>query len=715
MYEAFYGLRDRPFNLTPDPKYLYLSEKHKEAFAHLLYGIKNRSGFVMVSGEIGTGKTTICRTLLNQLDDDTEVAFIFNPSLSPDELLRSINSEFGIESKADSVLGLIQELNAYLLQGAQDEKNCVLVIDEAQNLAPSVLEQVRLLSNLETESQKLLQIVLIGQPELAEHLALDELRQLNQRITARYHLEALGQEETLQYIAYRLRVAGGRRKVQFSKGAVRLIHRHASGTPRVINAICDRCLLIGYTKETRTITPGIVKQAIKEVRGKAFKPRASRREAAATRTPLAWPTYVAIGAIFAFAAMYFFGPVQREPAPAEPPVAAVEDDSTAPKATGLMPQAEAAIESSPPPVEVELEKLTEFEEAMANLDPDSAREAAASRMLRLWNMADIAAPPKGDQLEDLVDFAKGIGLEAEPLTANLSELQSLGLPAFIKVYTPGDWAWVTLAGVMPDRAVISTTGRESLTVPIQELAAVYRGNEAVVLWRDPAPDAEVMKPGSRGAAVKSLQESLVLSGILEGTPSGRYDEATAEAVREMQRRTGLEDDGLAGRQTRMVMSSWNPEGHVPALAPREVVAALNDAPAPPPIAAPMLDGPAAPAEETPTVTPEVAPAPEPAAAQEPVDTTPAPNEAPTADVPEAAAVDEAESEDAPVADESATQEVAEEVPAAEPNEAPPADDAQSTTTPLIEEEDLNPPTQSTDSPPTALPLIPAQSNQDPQS
>ena len=267
MYEAFYGLNEKPFNLTPDPRFLYLSPKHEEAFAHLLYGIQNRSGFVMVSGEIGTGKTTICRSLLRKLDSNTDVAFVFNPRLSPEDLLRTINEDFGIDSVAESIRGLIDELNDYLLQRAGEGKNCVLIIDEAQNLDTETLEQVRLLSNLETETEKLLQIILIGQPELPEKLKLAELRQLDQRITARYHLTPLNQSETLNYIAFRLRVAGGRKRVRFTRAALRLIYKRSGGTPRVINAICDRALLIGYTKETREITPPIVKQAAREVRG----------------------------------------------------------------------------------------------------------------------------------------------------------------------------------------------------------------------------------------------------------------------------------------------------------------------------------------------------------------------------------------------------------------------------------------------------------------
>ena len=267
MYQEFYGLTEKPFNLTPDPRFLYLSKKHKEAFAHLMYGIRHRSGFVMVSGEIGTGKTTICRSLLKQLDPDIEVALVFNPYLSPQELLKRINQDFGIESASSSILELIDELNTYLLDRAREGKNCVLIIDEAQDLSAEVLEQIRLLSNLETEKEKLLQIMLIGQPELAEKLEMRELRQLNQRITARYHLEPLSEEETLHYIAFRLRVAGGRKKVRFARKAVREIYKVSGGTPRVINALCDRALLIGYTRELREITPKVIKAAAKEIQG----------------------------------------------------------------------------------------------------------------------------------------------------------------------------------------------------------------------------------------------------------------------------------------------------------------------------------------------------------------------------------------------------------------------------------------------------------------
>ena len=273
MYEAFYELTERPFNFTPDPHFLYPSNQHKEAIAHLLYGIQRRSGFVMLTGEIGTGKTTLCRALLEQLGPDTEVAYIFDPSLYPDELLRKINREFGINSTGSTFKELNDELNGYLIERNTDGKNCVLLIDEAHNLTPGALEQIRLLSNLETETRKLLQIVLVGQPELLQHLQLTRLRQLNQRIVVRYHLTQLDRNETAEYVAYRLSVAGEQNTVHFMRGALRAIYRFSAGTPRLINAICDRALLVGYTLKTRDITAVIVERAAKEIRGESVELR----------------------------------------------------------------------------------------------------------------------------------------------------------------------------------------------------------------------------------------------------------------------------------------------------------------------------------------------------------------------------------------------------------------------------------------------------------
>ncbi|GFO55083.1 hypothetical protein GMSM_20900 [Geomonas sp. Red276] len=270
MYCEFFGFRESPFTITPNPRFLFMSERHREAFAHLLYAIESRAGFVELTGEVGTGKTTLLRTFLNRLDSKGHrTALIFNPCLSSLELLRSINREFGIPWEMESRIDLLQQLNTFLLEQKEAGRAVVLVMDEAQNLSAEVLEQIRLISNLETETDKLIQIVLSGQPELLALLAKDELRQLNQRITVRYHLLPMDFDCVGRYIDHRMELAGRFRAAQFTPGALKKIYRFSGGVPRLVNIVCDRALLIGYTDETRVITGRIASQAISEVTGRS--------------------------------------------------------------------------------------------------------------------------------------------------------------------------------------------------------------------------------------------------------------------------------------------------------------------------------------------------------------------------------------------------------------------------------------------------------------
>lgn len=264
MYRQFYGLSERPFNLTPDTSFLYPSAAHREVLTHLLYGINSRRGFILVTGEVGAGKTTLCRVLLNQLDETTKVAFILNSFLSEFELLRAINQDLGLQTKGRTKMDLLDELNAYLLEQNRRGHNVVIVIDEAQNLSFGVLEQIRMLSNLETEKEKLLQIVLVGQPELRRKLASPRLRQLSQRITVRYHLTPLSREDVRNYIHYRLRVAGSRGDIVFTRGALEEVLYVSGGVPRLINVVCDRALMGGYVRGTRRITRALVCEAAAE-------------------------------------------------------------------------------------------------------------------------------------------------------------------------------------------------------------------------------------------------------------------------------------------------------------------------------------------------------------------------------------------------------------------------------------------------------------------
>ena len=266
MYESFFGLRVRPFNLTPNPDFLYLSQTHREVYAHLLYGMQNRVGFIEVTGEVGTGKTTILRTFLNDLDAEVFLpALIFNPKLTAVELLRAVNREFGVPDQGESSARLIEELNRFLLAENHAGRVPVLVIDEAQNLSGDVLEQIRLLSNLETETEKLIQIVLAGQPELGRLLSRPELRQLDQRIAVRYHLKPLNEAETRDYIRHRLKIAGRPDGELFAPGALKKIHQLSGGVPRLINVLCDRTLLVGYADSVGRMTRREVMQASREM------------------------------------------------------------------------------------------------------------------------------------------------------------------------------------------------------------------------------------------------------------------------------------------------------------------------------------------------------------------------------------------------------------------------------------------------------------------
>ena len=267
MYNAFFNFQEAPFSITPDPRFIYLSPGHQEAFEHMLYGVEEKKGFILISGDIGAGKTTLTRLLLDRLDDTVKVALIFNTFLNEIELLKAINREFGLPAEESSRESLIQSLNLFLIETARAGGNAVLILDEAQNLSVPVLEQVRMLSNLETDDQKLIQIVLVGQPELARTLDRPDLAQLNQRITVRCQLAPLNLEDTTRYIHHRLSVAGPQGLAGFEPKTYQFIHRFSEGVPRRINALCDRALLVAYGAGSHRIQPDYIRQAYQETTG----------------------------------------------------------------------------------------------------------------------------------------------------------------------------------------------------------------------------------------------------------------------------------------------------------------------------------------------------------------------------------------------------------------------------------------------------------------
>ena len=296
MYNQYFGLSDSPFSIAPNPIFLYMSERHREALAHLLYGVQSQGGFILLTGEVGTGKTTVCRCLLEQLPEDVDVAFIINPKLSVDELLETICDEFHLvyEKNASRKL-LVDAINDFLLESHRQNRRTVLIIDEAQNLAVDVLEQLRLLTNLETNERKLLQIILLGQPELQQLLAKQELRQLSQRVTARFHLQALSRAEVAEYVYHRLEVAGCKSEL-FPQAVINRIYRISEGIPRVINLICDRALLGAYSENKSQVSLSILTKSAEEVLGKPEQPPAK---------PSPINTILAVGFVTLIASMWF--------------------------------------------------------------------------------------------------------------------------------------------------------------------------------------------------------------------------------------------------------------------------------------------------------------------------------------------------------------------------------------------------------------------------
>jgi len=382
MYLQFFGLAEKPFAITPDPRYLYLSGRHADALAHLVYGINEAGGFIQLTGEVGTGKTTTIRSLLARAPKTAEIALILNPRLSATEFLRSLCEELGLGADDNSGTdnkSLVDLLNRYLLRAHAQGRRVVLVVDEAQNLAPDVLEQVRLLTNLETETQKLLQIILIGQPELRKLLAREDLRQIAQRITARFHLDPLSRDETYAYVRHRLRVAGATEEI-FTPSALGEVHRLAAGIPRVINVTCDRALLGAYTQETRKVTASLVRLAAGEVYGRRFLP--------------VWLGWLGGGLGFAFfagVAILGWQLWQRQAfslrASANQPTHAIRSDSSAaPPATVKSPASEptavpasapSAVPAAPPAVSIN-----------ALLAANSASTGDAAAFRRLLNPED---------------------------------------------------------------------------------------------------------------------------------------------------------------------------------------------------------------------------------------------------------------------------------------------------------------------------------------
>ena len=543
MYLSFFGLNEKPFAITPDPRYLYLSERHAEALAHLLYGINEAGGFVQLTGEVGTGKTTIVRSLLAQTPKNAEIALILNPRMTAPEFLLTICEEIGIgvpDTSMRSLKDLVDILSHYLLRAHSAGRRVVLVVDEAQNLAPAVLEQVRLLTNLETNTQKLLQIILIGQPELRELLGRNELRQLAQRITGRYHLHPLSRDETVAYVRHRLRVAGATTDI-FSGPALSEIYRLSVGVPRVINVICDRALLGSYSMDRHRVTGTLVRHAASEVFGKRIAPNWLPWAAAAS---------TAVVLLSATVALWNSRSGSRPLATAN---AAIPQARVAtPESSGdrLTPISNT---TAPPPRAATVGTISREQplaELLAKHADETDTDSAFAKLFGLWGVKYV---PAGT---DPCTQASQQGLDCLTQKGSLAQLHLYNRPAILMVNDDSGGSHQVVLTRLDDQHARIELGGSSHEISIGELSRYWFG-DFVMLWRPGTSQVKSLSPGMRGADVRWLRESLQhVRGEHSDSPvSDVFDSDLANLVRDFQRQHRLTVDGIAGVQTQIALAS----------------------------------------------------------------------------------------------------------------------------------------------------------------
>ncbi|SFU68641.1 ExeA family protein [Pseudoduganella namucuonensis] len=597
MYTQFFQLKQSPFSIAPDPRYLYMSERHREALAHLLYGVEGGGGFVLLTGEIGAGKTTVCRCFMEQIPAHCELGYIFNPKLTVEELLLSVCDEFRIElpegtpgARAVSVKGYVDAINRHLLDSHAAGRNSVLIIDEAQNLSADVLEQLRLLTNLETSERKLLQIILIGQPELRAMLARPELEQLAQRVIARYHLGSLSVEEAGSYIEHRLAVAGAHGPL-FPRGLMPHIHQLTKGVPRRINLLCDRALLGAYVENAAQVTRGIVRKAAREV---------FAADAAGAGTQRRWPAVAAgvlAGAALTAAAAWQLMPpaapvvvtstsvsgTGQDTSPAAGGAARVDRPTavapaspragnalaqsgrvpTGPGPVGGAPAAMAVgqlpfaahVPATVPGAARDTSLAAHLPAAMARAGHDTGlavrppgpgagldtSQAALRQLASLWGQA----VPDGE----FCASAARLNLRCLHGKGALDELRLLDRPAVLKLNDdPVAPRYGVLTSLSSGGATLAVAGKQE-TLSLQALAARYDGSYTT-LWRAPRAWRDEVSAGDRGPDVDWLAKRLAaLNGARKPQENQPLDGTTQARLREFQVSQKLKADGVAGPKT----------------------------------------------------------------------------------------------------------------------------------------------------------------------
>jgi general secretion pathway protein A len=532
MYLSFFGLTEKPFSITPDPRYLFLGGRHAEALAHLVYGITEAGGFIQLTGEVGTGKTTIIRSLLARQPENAEIALILNPRMNAGEFVLAICEELGImlpDDAVGSVKEMIDILNRHLLKAHARGKRVVLIVDEAQNLSPELLEQVRLLTNLETETQKLLQIILIGQPELRDMLSRNDLRQLAQRITGRYHLDPLSREESAAYVKHRLRIAGATVEI-FSSGALTELYRTSGGVPRLLNIIGDRALLGGYSEDRHNITGSFVRKAAGEVFGRRITP-----------AWLPWTLGAATALAVAGAGFLIWSLTQSSQTPATanaPPVNATPIAAPTPAATPI------DTTTAPVPAPPDLVGLLRASAAVTDLD------GAYTRLFGLWSARYVAGS------EDACSQALRQGLECLNQAGGLAALRRFNRPAIVGLEDDTGAIHQTVIARVSSTAATLLIGSTSHEVELGELETRWSG-EFLLLWKPPQLDTRSLSLGMQGEPVQNLRTRLHRWAGLTAEPDAPdlFDESLESLVKQFQRRNGLTADGIAGTQTQALLDA----------------------------------------------------------------------------------------------------------------------------------------------------------------
>lgn len=541
MYLEYFSLTEQPFNMTPDPRFFYFSKKHEDALSNLLFGISGRKGFITITGEIGTGKTTLCRLLLNKLDKTVKTSLIFNPNLTTIELLQAINEDFGIEGKSISKKELVDALNIFLLKALKDGGNAVLIIDEAQNLTPECLEEIRMLSNLETDKEKLLQIILVGQPELRKKLDLERLKQLNQRIALRYHLEPFDKNETHGYILHRLKIAGGSDKVFFTTQAMDKIYEYSKGTPRLINLLCDNVLLAGFVADTKTISHHLVKTAIKDMRGDSQiqekGPAIFNENRFPERNTITKPLSIAgisLAVLLIFSIIFWqktalIGAISGDKADNRP------QTITAPQITETL--------------NYDKDDILRVKEQKDSLP------ASIMTLLKIWkveflknDISFLKNRGEGEQNE----FIRNLGFEIYKLDKS-EQIEILDYPILISITKDNEPYYVVLRQIANGNAVILDPLKGRATYSLVEFRSIWRGGGAI-FWKKIEGINLPISGNNPNSEVMALQGILKDKGIYAARIDGFYGPMTVKSVSEFQLKWGLNPTGNFDIETHMILS-----------------------------------------------------------------------------------------------------------------------------------------------------------------